>query len=323
MPIRGLCALLRAVVCAAALLPAAAAAGGSEPVLRAGRAGGESYRLAVELAQTLAVAPKAPLALKVAASGGAAANAADAAAHGGLLFVSMPRAIRQALHGEMAMPTPDPTGGIRALFPLPFRTMHWVVRADSGVTRLADLAGRRFDVGRKGSLGEAETAAALELVRLRQPMRAIAGEGDPPATAIREAIGFAEAAAFPEPRLAALALGTPLRLLSLPHEELRRMLTADGELVAMMIPGATYRGIDSDTATVAMPVGVYATRDVSAAEAYRLTRAFWQSKPALELRDPRWAAVTAEAMAALGAKPHEGALRYYTAAGVRSAPLWR
>ncbi|HEV2300107.1 MAG TPA: TAXI family TRAP transporter solute-binding subunit [Stellaceae bacterium] len=312
-----------ALVASTAIPPAPANAASGKIVLRAGTAGGESYRLALELAQTLAVAPKGRLVFSVAATGGAAANAADAAGRSGLIFISMPSAIREALHGEMAMPARHPSGGIRALFPLPFRAIHWIVRADSGVARLADLAGRPFIAGKNGSLGAIETAAALKLARLAEPVRAIADRGDAPALALEEAIGFAEAAAFPEPGLAALAERMTLRLLSLPHRDLGALLAADSDLVAMVIPAETYHGIDADATTVAMPVGVYATRDVSADEAYRLTKAFWDNKRALELRDPRWAAVTPEALSALGAKPHQGASRYYTANGVSLAPPWR
>ena len=317
------CALLLALFAAAAIPAARGGAGTSEVVLRAGNAGGESYRLALELAQALAAAPKDRLRLKIAATGGPAADAAEAAGHGGLVFVSTPNAIREALHGEMAMPAQRPSAGIRALFPLPFRAMHWVVRADSGVARFADLAGRPFAAGRQGSLGAIETAAALKLARLAEPVRAIAETGDAPARALAEAVGFAEAAAFPEPGLADLARRMGLRLLSLPHRELGGMLAADGHLVAMVIPGATYHGIDAEATTVAMPVGVYVTRDVSDEEAYRLTEAFWENKRALELRDPRWAAVTPEALSALGARPHRGALRYYRARGLPLPPQWR
>lgn len=312
-------ALLLALVAAAT--PARAASG--QLVLRAGNAGGESYRLALELAQALAAAPKDRLVLRIAATAGEAADAADAAGRGGIIFVATPGAIREALHGEMTMPARHPAGGIRALFPLPFRAMHWVVRADSGVTRLADLAGRAFVAGRSGSLCAIETAAALKLVRPAAPVRTIADAGDGPALGVKGAIGFAEAAAFPEPGLAALADRTKLRLLSLPHRDIRAMLAADSDLVAMVIPAATYRGIEADAMTVAMPVGLYATRDVSAAEIYRLTKAFWDNKRALELRDPRWAAVTPEALSALGAKPHRGALSYYATSGMALSPLWR
>src|SRR3546814_13372049 len=36
-------------------------------------------------------------------------------------------------------------------------TMHWIVRADAGVTSFADLAGKTFIAGGKGSFGERRT----------------------------------------------------------------------------------------------------------------------------------------------------------------------
>jgi len=55
---------------------------------------------------------------------------------------------------------------VRALFPIPFQTMHWVVRQDGDVKSLADLAGHPFVPGTRGSFGERQTASVLKLLGL-------------------------------------------------------------------------------------------------------------------------------------------------------------
>jgi len=94
------------------------------------------------------------------------------------------------------------------------------------------------------------------------------------------------------------------------------MLAGDDSLAATVIPAGTYRGVDGEVMTVARPAAVYATAQLGEADAYRLTRAFWQAKPALESRDPAWAAATPETLVVLAAKLHPGALRYYDEAGI-------
>ena len=195
------------------------------------------------------------------------------------------------------------------------------MRADSGIGTLAALAGRRFIAGKPGSFTAEQTAAALALEDPGRTIRPAAATDEPAqkAFAQNKVAGFAEAAPFPAPDIRALAKKVPLRLLSLPRGTLAKLIERTDGLSAMVIPRATYPGVGADTVTLALPLGVYATTAMPAAEAYRITKAFWLEWPALAARDPRWAAVTPEALSALGAKLHPGARRYYAERGVSAA----
>ncbi len=295
---------------AAVATPAAAAP--ASLVLRAGSVESLPYRLAQELAEALRQSAKARIALKVETSAGPAADAADAIKeNGAAMFVSEPGWVHQAEKGKQA-------GPIRLLFPLPFFSLHWVVRQDGGVTSLAALAGQPFVAGAAGSFTAEETAAALKLESAKKPIRnlAIDGERMLRALADNKVAGFAEATAFPAPNILALAKKVPLRLLSVPRGELSALLAESDGVTAMVIPRRTYPGISTDTVTVALPLGVYTTTAMGKDEAYRITKAFWAEMPALAARDPRWAALTPDALAALGAPLHPGALQYYAERGL-------
>ena len=54
----------------------------------------------------------------------------------------------------------------RALFPIPSLTMHFVVRADSGIESFSDLEGKTFLVG-KGSFGAREATQVHQALRPR------------------------------------------------------------------------------------------------------------------------------------------------------------
>ncbi len=310
---------------AAAVLLAAATGWAAEStlVLHAGRTGGADNRLAIELAEILAAAPKTPLALSVEESSSSVQNVVEAPDRGAeSLFTAASGSIRRALAGAAPF-RPDPRyAGIRALFPLPLRSLHWVVRADSGVASFADLAGHAVIAGRRGGAGATETAAVLALLGLDKRVRLIPAAPGAVATMLeaKQALGFAAATAFPDGVIAALARTMPIRLLGLPRQALDTLLAGDDGLTAMVIPAGTYAGVDSDVMTVAMPSGIYTTLQMSEADAYRVTKAFWANKPALEARDPFWAAITPETMATLGVKLHPGALRYCTEAGMMVPP---
>ncbi len=284
-------------------------------VLLAGRQDGSSYELARELAEALAASPQAPLKLKVEASAGSSANAAKAVARGGAeLFICEPGWIEEALRsGKEA-----PGRGIRVLFPFPFLSLHWVVRAGRGLKSLADLAGERFIAGARGSFTAEETTALLALERPKGAVKTAPVGGENPLAAVADdkAVGFAEAAAFPAPDILALAKRVPIKLLGVPQADLAVLIARSEGLSAMVIPRSTYPGIAADTVTLALPLGVYTTAAMGKAEAYRITAAFWAEKKALSARDPRWAAVSPEALSVLGAKLHQGALEYYSERGL-------
>jgi uncharacterized protein len=299
---------------AAFLAAPAGFAASASLVLRAGKEDSLGYHFAREIAATLAASSQAPFVLRVEASAGAAANATDAVARGGpAMFVSEPGWVAEAQKGKKA-------GAIRALFPLPFLSLHWVVRADRGFKSFAALSGHRFVAGGPGSFTAEETAAVLKLESPKKPIRTqpVDGATAYAAVAADKASGFAEAAAFPAPDILALAKRVPLQLLSVRQDELAKLLAASVGVTAMVIPRAIYPGMGADTVTVALPLGVYTTRAMGRDEAYRITKAFWREKRALAARDPRWAAVAPEALAALGAPLHPGALQYYAERGLAS-----
>jgi uncharacterized protein len=303
---------------AAALATAAPAASPADAlVIRAGPPDGADNRHALELARVLDADPKGGVALSVEASAGSRQDIIEAPLRDGRsLFTAVPGMVEAALKGAKPFAPNPQYGDIRALFPLPFPSVHWVVRADSGVAGFRDLAGRPFMPGRPDSLGAEESAALFKLLGIAGKVTLV--DGGPPLAALSAdaAVGFAAGAAVPDPGIAAIARAVPIHLLSLGRDQLDKMLADDDSLAAMVIPAHAYPGVDSDVLTVARPVGVYATMRLSEDDAYRLTRAFWEHKKALEAGNAQWAAVTPETLITLAVKLHPGALRYYNEAGL-------
>lgn len=313
-----------AAACAGALLLAAAPVhAASDPpaiTVRAGKADSTSHALAMQFAEAVASGANGALTLVVEESQGSVQNILDARGHGAnYVFTTPPNLIAQAKRGDRPFRRDARYGEIRALFPLPAQTMHWVVRADSGVERFADLAGKPFVPGGKGSFGERQTASALHVLGLEDQVQLIDidGAGAKTALAQGQVIGVALAGAYPLAQVKDLAQAVPVRLLGLSRAELAKVLAADDSIVAFTIPKGIYPGIDQEVASVALPAGAYTTTRMSSATAYAVTKAFWSQKEALAQRNPPWDAVTPAALANLGVKLHKGALRYYKEAGIR------
>lgn len=301
----------------AAPLPGAETA--MQVIVHAGKADSSYHALAVQFAEAVAKGDDA-LVPVVEESQGSVQNIIDAPQHPtNYVFTAPPSLIAQARRGEKPFSRNQRYGEIRALFPIPPLTMHWLVRADGDVRRFTDLAGRPFVPGGKGSFGERQTASALHALGLERTVPLIDIDANAARGALlgRQVAGLAVAGNFPVPAVSELARAVPLRLLSLGAEELKKVLAADDSALPQVIPAGTYPGIDEDVVTVALPAGVYTTTRMSEATAYAITKAFWTQKPELGQRNPPWNAVTPGTLAALGVTLHKGALRYYREAGIK------
>lgn len=303
--------------CAAALLLGAAAAAKDQSksiVIRAGKADSPSHALAVQFAEAVAVALNGAYTLDVQESQGSIENVMDSRrAQRDYLFTTGPNVIAAARRGQKPF-APDPRyRRIRALFPMPAQTVHWVVRKDSDIATLASLAGRNFISGAKGSVAERVTTEALETLGILHEVQIMDINANAAVQALKakQVSGFALAGAYPLPSVAELAAQTPIRLLAMPHPQLRRLLRADDSIAAEVVPKGTYPGLDEDVTVLAQPAGVYTTTRMADDVAYAITKAFWSERDALVKKYAPWQAANAAALATLGAELHPGALRYY------------
>jgi TRAP transporter TAXI family solute receptor len=291
-----------------------------EPVvLRAGKADSAYHGLALELAAALNQPENGAPKISVEESQGSVQNVIDAIHdQQRALFTSPPNVIFEARRGDKPYGKDPAYREIRALFPIPFQAMHWVVRQDSGVQGFADLATRPFIPGANGTFAERQTAALLKILGLDNQVQLIDIDSSaaPAALKSKQVIGFATAGPYPIASLASLAGEVPISLLTLTPEQLSQELASDGTTVPLTIPAGTYPGVDRDTVTVALPAGIFTTTHLSDALAYRITKAFWTARPRLAENAHAWAAVTEDGLKVLGTKLHAGALQYYREAGV-------
>ena len=201
---------------------------------------------------------------------------------------------------------------IRSLFVIPSLTMHLVVRKDSGIRAFADLAGKKFLIG-KGSFGAREAAKYIKLFGLEGKVDLVDVELNSavPALKNRQIAGFATAGSYPAPNVIEAAAGTPIHILSMTDEQV-----AKTKRTRLVIPAGTYPGVDQDVITTSLPVGAYTTAAMDTVTAYQLTKAFWEQKDDMGKANPWWNGVVFKNIGTLGAKLHPGAAKYYTEAGV-------
>ncbi len=311
-----------AVLCAADLssaVPGAAKETTISITVRAGKADSPNYTLARQFSEALALGGNGAYTLDVRESQGSVQNVMDAPKSGAnSIFTASRSVIREARRGAKPFEKNRGYYDIRALFPIPFQAVHWVVRQDSGVRTLADLAGHSFVPGNKGSISERLTASVLQVLGIEKKVQLIDIDvGAAPAAVMNNKVsGLAIAGSFPLPMVTQIAAVTPIRLLGLGQPELAKILAGDDSVVEQAVPAGTYPGVDADVSTIAVPAGAYTTTRMNPAMAYALTKSLWSQQAGLVKRNPAWQGITSATIGTLGIKLHAGALRYYDEAGI-------
>ena len=238
---------------------------------------------------------------------------------GNFLFTTPPSLLDAAAAGRTPFEG-EPFDNARTLFVMPFVTIHFVAREDTGIRTMADFAGKTFIAGGTGTFCEGRTKVILEALGLLDKMTLVEVQetATNPAIRNRKVDGFSDCSSHPSTGTAELAATTDLVFIQLTPEEREKIIALDPLSGPITIAAGTYNGQDLDVETVGVPVGAYGTTNMSDDAAYAITKTFWENKDKLAADQPWWAGVSPDLVRLLGAEAHPGALRYYEEIGVET-----
>jgi len=272
------------------------------------------YQMAVQIAEAMKAGSDGGIVVTVEESQGSVQNVMEVKARGGdYVFTTPPVLVRLAQGGKaMFEGKGDPAfDEIRALFPIPSLTMHFVMSEASGVTDFAGLEGKTLLLG-KGSFGAREGEKYLKLFGLEGKVEIADVElsGAVPALKNGQIDGFVTAGSFPAPNVIEAAASTGVSVLSLNDEQ----ITAS-KRTRLVIPAGTYTGQDSDIVTTSLPVVAFTTTKMDDDTAYALTKTYWEGKGDMGAAAAWWNGVDRDLMVNITGQIHAGAVKYYTEAG--------
>lgn len=277
------------------------------------------YVMMVQLAEVLRGETKGQIQATVEESQGSVQNVKEAAKRpGNFVFTTPPSLIASARTGKKPFEGETGYDVIRTLFVMPYVTVHFVVREDSGVKSIDDLAGKDFISGGSGTFCDGRTRTIFKLLGLEGKVNFVDVELASADNALknRKVTGYATCSSHPTPQLQELATTTAIRILPISPAQAEVLAKNDPASSPITIAAGTYKGVPA-VPTVGVPVGAYATTKMDDATAYAITKAFWAKKDEMAKTNPWWAAVTPDLIDALGnTKLHPGALKYYKEAGV-------
>lgn len=275
------------------------------------------YQMGVQIAEAMQAGTDGGVVVTVEESQGSVQNVMEVRARGGDYVFTTPPALVGLAQGGKAMfeGKGDPSfDTIRALFPIPSLTMHFVMSADSGVETFEDLEGKTILLG-SGSFGAREGEKYLGLFGLEGKVTLADSELSNAVSALKngQIDGFVTAGSYPAPNVIEAAASTGVRVLSLSDEQV-----AATKRTPLTIPAGTYAGQDADISTTSLPVVAYTTTAMSDDTAYLLTKTFWEQKSELGSAAAWWNGISPDMISNITTEIHPGAIRYYEEVG---APL--
>jgi TRAP transporter TAXI family solute receptor len=310
--------ILRTLGVIAAGMMALSVANAAQPetrvTLKSAKAASSYYQMAAQFAEAMKTGTDGDIIVTVEESQGSVQNVMEAMVRpGNYVFTSPPGLVSLAQNGKGPFdgrPT-EKFAEVRALFPIPSLTMHFVMRADSGATSFADLEGKTILLG-KGSFGAREGEKYLQLFGLEGKVDLADAELSNAVAALKngQIDGFVTAGSWPAPNVIEAAAGTDVIVLSLSEDQL-----AETKRDKTVIPAGTYNGQDEDITTASLSVVAFATTQMDADTAYALTKTFWEQKAKMGESSSWWNGVSPEMLANITGKMHPGALRYYDEVG--------
>jgi len=284
---------------------------------KSAKAGSSYYQMAVQIAEAMKTGTEGAVSVTVEESQGSVQNVMEVRARGGDYVFTTPPALIGLAQGEKAMfegkgsPAFDE---IRALFPIPSLTMHFVMSEASGVTDFAGMEGKTILLG-SGSFGAREGAKYIDLFGLEGKVTVADSELSNAVNALKngQIDGFVTAGSYPAPNVIEAAASTGVTVLSLSEEQV-----AQSKRTKLVIPAGTYAGQESDITTTSLPVVAYTTTKMDEETAYALTKTYWETKADMAGDAKWWDGVSVEMLTNITSAIHPGALRYYKEIG---APL--
>lgn len=208
---------------------------------------------------------------------------------------------------------------IASLFP---SAAHLVVKADSPIRSLGDLAGRTVAIGEPGSGGAA--AAAILFPAAGYSARDLTLKNLRPGPAAAELkAGTIDAwfavGGYPAPAVRDLASSTPIRLVPIEGDIVDKVKKDFTFYRLTEIPAGTYAGIDAPVLTLGFSALWLVNADINADLVYAITKSLWNPATAKLLAnlDPIGKRIRLDrALEGLSVPLHAGAERFYREAGL-------
>jgi TRAP transporter TAXI family solute receptor len=288
-------------------------------VIYTGGTGGVYYPIGVKLADMLNKYAGDRISASASSSGASVANA-RALGTGDANLVFIQNDIAYYAYKGLYMFNGSKIDKIRAVVALYPEIVQIVVRADSGIKSVSDLAGKRVAVGAAGSGTAVEAEIILRAAGVWDKITVQNLDFTQAAQALK--LGQVDAAfvvaGIPTSAVMELATTTPVNLVEVP-DTLVNTLKQQGYtfFVPFTVPKGTYAGMQSDVKTVAVKAMLAVSSDVPDDVVYAVLKVMYDHIDELRQAHSRAQDIKLEtALEGVPIKLHLGAFKYFQEKGV-------
>lgn len=210
--------------------------------------------------------------------------------------------------------------GLRTVFSVHPETVMLVTRADTGIQSVADLKGKRVNIGNPGS---GQRGNALDILRLSglDRNKDIQAEGLQQNEASRALVdkkidAFFYTVGNPWGGGLEISNSTDIRMVPLDSPVIKKFVAENDYYVMTVIPGGIYEGVDKDVPTYAVKATFVTGENEAADEVYDIVKTIFQNLPRFTQMHAAFRYLKPQQMLqGLSAPLHPGALRYYQEKG--------
>lgn len=226
-----------------------------------------------------------------------------------------------AVKGEGTFKDAGPTSDMRAMFSMHPEPMTVLVRKELNAQSLADLKGKRFNVGNPGSGHRSGAEALLATADMKLSDLGLASElkadEHGPALCDGKIDGFVFAVGHPSANIQDPTTSCGAKLLSITGEGVDKLVNAHSYLAKATIPGGTYPNNEQATQTYGVLATFVTSAKTPSDTVYALVKQVFDNFEDFKKLHPALANLKPEEMVANGltAPLHEGAERYYKEKG--------
>ena len=226
-----------------------------------------------------------------------------------------------AYHGTSRFEENGAFEGLRAVFsvhPEPFTV---VARADSGIATLADLEGRRVNIGNPGSGQRGTMEVVMEAMGWTMDSFELASElraaEQSAALCDNQIDAMIYTVGHPSGSIQEATTACDSVLVEVSGPEIEALIAENDYYRSATIPGGMYRGNDTDIMTFGVGATFVSSADVSDEVVYTLVSAVFDNIDDFRGLHPAFANLVPEEMASAGlsAPIHPGAAQYYREQG--------
>ncbi len=198
-----------------------------------------------------------------------------------------------------------------------------IASKSSGITSVADLAGKRVSVGDAGSgveFNAKQILAAYGIDMNKDIEKQNLGFG-PSADALKDEKidAFFCVAGIPTTAITDLAISNEITVVPVDDDKFEALAAEYGFYTQQVIPADTYTGMTEDVKTVAVMATYIVDNDLSEETVYQITKAMFENKDAIAAAHKKGEELdSAKAVEGIPADVpfHAGALKYYKEIGV-------